>query len=163
MIKIENYKHYYINENGDIYSSYTKRNLKPTVNSKGYLRVYLSNDNKQKNLLVHRLMAKYFLGADINNTSIQINHKDSNRQNNNVNNLELVDNRNNILHSKVDEDGLIGSYDEKRKKWRVQIYYNKKTYFIGRFNTKQEATDAYIEKAKELGLEIKYLKKSKGD
>lgn len=158
MIKINDYKHYYITEDGEVYSSYLKKNLKKRPNSKGYLRVSLSKNNKQKNFFIHRLIAKYFLGTNIDDSTIQINHKDSNKTNNKIENLEIIDNRNNSLHSKVDSDGFIGSYDKSRNKWVAQIYFNKKKYYIGRYNTKKEATIAYLEKAKELGIEIKYVK-----
>lgn len=52
----------------------------------GHLRVQLYKDKKGKDFLVHRLVAQAFIKNPNNYPCI--NHKDSNPQNNNVNNLE---------------------------------------------------------------------------
>jgi len=52
----------------------------------GYLSVCLSNGNKKKMALVHRLVAMAFI-PNVNNHP-QINHKDENKSNNTVENLE---------------------------------------------------------------------------
>ena len=56
--------------------------------SKGdrYYRVSLIKDSKEKRFLVHRLVAEAFLPNPKNYT--QINHKDENKLNNNISNLE---------------------------------------------------------------------------
>lgn len=53
-----------------------------------YLRVYMRRDstNKREDVYVHRIIAELFL--DNPNHYPEINHKDSNPMNNNVNNLE---------------------------------------------------------------------------
>lgn len=62
------------------------RVLSPTGNGNGYLVAYFRKDNKRFNRYVHRLVAEAYIpkvdGLD------QINHKDGNKQNNNVSNLE---------------------------------------------------------------------------
>ena len=55
-------------------------------NSRGYLRVGLSKKGKRKMFSVHRLVAETFI-PNPNNYS-QVNHKDENKQNNKVDNLE---------------------------------------------------------------------------
>ena len=62
------------------------RILKPVKNNRGYLQVGLCKNGKQKFHLVHRLVAEAFLPNP--NDLPQINHKDENPQNNNVDNLE---------------------------------------------------------------------------
>ena len=52
----------------------------------GYVYANLCKNNKSYNFRVHRLVAEAFL--DNPNNLPQINHKDGNRQNNNVDNLE---------------------------------------------------------------------------
>lgn len=52
----------------------------------GHLRVQLYKDKKGKDFLVHRLVAQAFIPNPKNEPCI--NHKDSDPQNNNVNNLE---------------------------------------------------------------------------
>ena len=60
--------------------------LKPGKNKKGYLRVSLCKNGKQKTFFVHRLVAQAFLENPQNLP--QINHKDENKQNNRLENLE---------------------------------------------------------------------------
>lgn len=60
--------------------------LKAVKDKDGYLRVQLWKDGKRKMYAVHRLVAQAFL-PNPNNLPI-INHKDENKQNNKVENLE---------------------------------------------------------------------------
>ena len=63
-----------------------ERILKPVTDRHGYLIVGLWKNNKQKTYKVHRLVAEAFLPNPYNLP--QVNHKDENPFNNNVNNLE---------------------------------------------------------------------------
>ena len=94
---IPNYEGTYkINNFGEIrryntYSTYDKRipkyhNIKAHIGKSGYYRVVLNKNNKAKNYLVHRLVAQAFIPNP--NNLPQINHKDENKGNNSVNNLE---------------------------------------------------------------------------
>lgn len=61
--------------------------LKPKKEKSGYLRVELHKNGGKKQMYIHRLVALHFiLNDDLFKT--QINHKDENKENNNVNNLE---------------------------------------------------------------------------
>lgn len=61
--------------------------LKPGVGRDGYLRVELCKNGKRKTLLIHRLVLMTF--APINNMDkFDVNHRDENRQNNSLDNLE---------------------------------------------------------------------------
>ena len=62
----------------------------------GYLTVDLSKECKITTTLVHRLVADAFIPNP--NGLRYVNHKDSNRQNNNANNLEWVTSSENRLH-----------------------------------------------------------------
>ena len=63
--------------------------LKPSMNTCGYLFVDLSKYGKQKAFLVHRLVAEAFIPNPENLQ--QINHKDEDKTNNCVWNLECCD------------------------------------------------------------------------
>ena len=63
-----------------------ERILKPVTDRHGYLIVGLWKNNKQKTYKVHRLVAEAFI--DNTDNLPQVNHKDENPLNNNVNNLE---------------------------------------------------------------------------
>lgn len=60
--------------------------LKPSVANNGYVQVTLYKDTKRHKFLVHRLVAEAFLSNP--NNYPQVNHKDENRTNNIVTNLE---------------------------------------------------------------------------
>ena len=58
MKDIVNYEGLYaITESGEVWSYFAKRFLKQYPNNKGYMRVSLCKNNKQKNFRVHRLVA----------------------------------------------------------------------------------------------------------
>ena len=67
------------------------------IDKYGYDTVALCKNGKQKNYLVHRLVALAFIPNLLNKP--QVNHIDGNKQNNNVNNLEWCSNSENQLHA----------------------------------------------------------------
>lgn len=88
---IKGYENLYeISNTGQVRSlcgRYGKLNiLKQCVGSRGYLLVTLCNHGKQKTVNVHRLVADAFI-PNPNNLPC-VNHKDENKTNNNVSNLE---------------------------------------------------------------------------
>lgn len=93
--EIENFPNYFIEDNGKIWSEKTKQYLNPSINENGYAYITLRDNNKKSTLfLIHRLVGLYFL-PNPNNFS-EINHKDENKLNNNINNLEWCDRQYNI-------------------------------------------------------------------
>ena len=70
--------------------------LKQGKKKNGYLYVILWKEGKYKTCLVHRLVAQAFL-ENPNNYSC-VNHKDENKENNCVENLEWCDAKYNINH-----------------------------------------------------------------
>ncbi|MCI6614441.1 MAG: NUMOD4 domain-containing protein [Mollicutes bacterium] len=71
-----------------------ERILKTFKNKDGYLQVGLWKNNKRKIFLVHRLVAQAFL--DNPNNLPEVNHKDENKLNNVVSNLEWCDRTYNV-------------------------------------------------------------------
>ena len=73
------------------YGGYIKKEkiLENRLDSYGYQFVILCKNKIQKNFLVHRLVANTFL--DNPNNYDSINHKDENKLNNSVENLEFCD------------------------------------------------------------------------
>lgn len=60
--------------------------MKQQYNNRGYCFVCYKQNNKRKNILVHRLVATAFIPNPEN--KLEVNHKDGNPANNNVTNLE---------------------------------------------------------------------------
>lgn len=73
--------------NGNI-QSWKGKMIKPYIKSedKRYLKVTLCKNGKQKNVFVHRLVAEAFIPNP--NNLPQVNHKDEDKSNNRVENLE---------------------------------------------------------------------------
>ena len=108
--------------------------LKPSIGTSGYYFVNLLQKSKD----IHRIMANEFIGSVAGK---YVNHKDLNKLNNNISNLELVSNRENSHHyfkiKGINEPGIqkIG------EKYQVRLRINGiKTYF-GRYDTINEAIE----------------------
>lgn len=82
---------YIVYENGRVYSKITKRFLNPTLSPSGYL-TYSNNLGT-----VHRLVAKSFI-SEIPEGMV-VNHKDGNKLNNSVDNLEIITHSENVIHA----------------------------------------------------------------
>ena len=99
---------YQINRNGEIrsLSHYTKfknrtsyhkgKLLKMHDNGRGYFKVALCKDGKQKMFYIHRLVAGTFI--DNPNNYPQVNHINGNKKDNRVENLEWVTDLENKQH-----------------------------------------------------------------
>lgn len=77
---------YLVRDDGTIWSEKRNRVLKGTIERNEYHTVYLSFNNRQYNFMIHRLVAEAFC-PNPNNYTI-VHHKDENKQNNCVDNLE---------------------------------------------------------------------------
>ena len=71
--------------------------MKPQDNGDGYLFVQLCKDGKVKNCRINRLVAQAFLPNP--NNLPEVNHKDENSKNNNVENLEWCSRQYNVDYS----------------------------------------------------------------
>lgn len=119
--QIEGFEFYYVSNLGRVKStrrwSGTKFYNREKIMSlhkhktKGYIYVSISKNNKNYNLRVHRLVALAFISNPKN--KLQVNHIDGNKENNCVNNLEWVTNKENIIHAW--ENGLSKKHSTKRR------------------------------------------------
>jgi hypothetical protein len=79
--------------------------LKPQINNRGYYFVMLYRNGKYHHALVHRLVATTFIPNKENLP--QVNHRDEDKSNNVVSNLEWCDNLyNNLYHDKSAKTGV---------------------------------------------------------
>lgn len=89
---------YMNHRNGKIAKHYFKGKILSTrINNIGYVKVDLTKNKNQKTFSVHRLVAETFIPNP--NSLPQVNHKDGNKLNNNVNNLEWCDAFQNQQHA----------------------------------------------------------------
>lgn len=110
-------------------------NLLSQQNSNGYRTVTLWNCGKEKRLYVHRLVAIAFL--DRCESKTEINHKDGNRANNCLDNLEWVTPSENILHGyKTLERKPIGAHKNYERKTNMRT--NLKLFRVKRNLTQAE-------------------------
>ena len=96
---IKGYEDYQVSNLGRIKSlkNGKEKIMTPGVLRKGYLGINLCKNGIQKPFKIHRLIAETFL--DNPDNLPQVNHKDENKQNNRVDNLEWCDNTYNIRYS----------------------------------------------------------------
>ena len=85
---------YTISDEGIVFNLKTNREVKGTTKRNEYKTVQLTINNKQKSLMVHRLVANAFL-ENPNNLPI-VHHKDRDKLNNKLSNLEWVDYKDNV-------------------------------------------------------------------
>ena len=77
---------------------YQAKILTPTDNGNGYLIISFKKEGKRRNYYIHRLVASHFI-AMLDNTSLVVNHKDYDRKNNQVSNLEWITQAENVAYS----------------------------------------------------------------
>lgn len=93
---------YIVTENGFIFRRTDGYQYKPTLDGKGYLRLRLPYPNAETSdgrypFKVHRLVAMFYL--ENYSETLQVNHKNGIKTDNRVENLEMVTNRENVLHA----------------------------------------------------------------
>lgn len=89
---------YEVSRDGNVRNVVTGRTLVPSISKTGYLFVKMDRpDLPRKNALIHRLVAEAFIPNPQKKT--QVNHRDGDKKNNCVENLEWVTPAENIRHS----------------------------------------------------------------
>lgn len=96
--KLANYSNYRIYPDGRIYSEFVNRFITSTKDSCGYLQNTLVDDEgNRKTLKNHILVASAFIPRV--NDKVEVNHKDFNKENNTVENLEWCDRKYNMTYN----------------------------------------------------------------
>ena len=93
-VKIKGYDGYEVSKTGKIKSLKTNRLLTPQKNNCGYLYILLTDQNKKVRInLIHRLVFDSFIGIT---DGLEINHLDEDKENNRLDNLELITHEDNL-------------------------------------------------------------------
>lgn len=117
---IQDYDNYEVSNLGNVRNSNTGRILKLTCKG-GYLTTGLSKNSNGKTLPVHRLVALAFIDNPENKP--QVNHKDKNRSNNNVSNLEWSTASENNIHKSTN---VKQTTNQHVKVWRIDVNTDEK-------------------------------------
>jgi len=130
---------------------------------RGYKLVTLSKDLYQRKYKVHRLVAHMFLGLDLEDKKKIINHKNHNKIDNRVDNLEIVSCRENTSYQKVNTSSkYVGvSWNKRIKKWNSYITINDKKINLGYYLIEKEAHNSYLKALIDYGIENKYADRIK--
>jgi len=119
-LPIKDFENYEISSLGQVRNTNTGRILKLTTKG-GYIFTGLWSNSKVKTIAVHRLVALAFIENPENKP--QVNHKDKNRSNNNVSNLEWSTALENNLHRSKD---VVQTTNQNIKIWRLDKETNEK-------------------------------------
>lgn len=93
---IEGYPNYHVTKDGRVFNITNGKERKHRV-SRGYHYCALFNNEGRKDFLVHRLVAQaYLMHTEKRN---EVNHKDGDKSNNNLDNLEWVTRSENMYHA----------------------------------------------------------------
>ena len=110
---------------------------------KSYYILILVNYKMYK---VHRIVAMAFLGLDITNPKIQVDHIDHNTENNSVENLRVCSSAENNQNRK----NIKGYYFcKKTNKYKVKIILNGKPTHGGYYVNEEDAKKRYLEMKQE--------------
>lgn len=93
---IDGWPGYWVTDRGRIWSTKTRRFLRPGV-TQGYRHVTLSRGGRRQTFRVHALVAAAFLGP--RPPGMEINHRDGDKANNAVGNLEYLARSANLRHA----------------------------------------------------------------
>ena len=102
---------YYVSKCGVIYSTYTKKLMSPSPQSKGYRQTSFKMDNGCRRAeTLHRVVALQFVHNPDPKTKKQVNHKNGNKSDCRACNLEWVTAKENDTHAR--EMGLSPRYQQ---------------------------------------------------
>jgi hypothetical protein len=96
--KISGSEDYGADTNGDIWSfkKDVPKKLAKTISTRGYYKISICNNGKVKISNVHKLVALAFLGSS---NGLDVNHRNGNKLDNRLENLEYVTEKENAIHS----------------------------------------------------------------
>jgi hypothetical protein len=123
---METYKdtQYYITQNGDVIRD--NLTLRKSVSKGGYQRIVLNVNGGKVSKLIHRLVAETYLPNP--NNLPEVDHRDTNKLNNDISNLEWVTTEENKRRARL--NGLIkkGESHGKSKLTKTDVEYIRNNY-----------------------------------
>ena len=144
---------YQVSNFGNIKSIKKNKNLKLLPNKRnGYYEVSLSKMGIVKRTKVHQLVAIAFLNHTPSGMKLVVNHKDFDINNNSLDNLEIITQRENcnFKHIKSISKYVGVTWSKQSKKWTSRICVNKERIYLGLFDKELDAHNAYQNKLSEI-------------
>lgn len=156
-------KTFYSGKKYSIKKTYNEKILRQCVRNKekGYLVVSLSKCSKSKLYFVHRLVATAFLLKDKNKN--QINHKDYNKQNNLLNNIEWCDAFENQKHAAIKPNRRWTTkkmFGVDNHKSRAVSVFSTDGLLVGNYQSQSEAAKCTNSDNKKISLCCNRIRKS---
>lgn len=128
--EVKEYANYEVNQFGEIRHKKRKKVLKPRSNSGGYQYVNFKINGKNINFAVHRIVANAFIPNP--NGYTEVNHKDYDRTNNCVENLEWFSSSQNKQHAFLKKEN-------RQCRGKAVNQYTKDGIYIKTFNSVTDA------------------------
>lgn len=121
---------YSVSNFGRVWSKRKDREISQSISNDGYFRFIASENGKSKCISTHRAVATAFLDNEHNFP--EVNHKDENPKNNNVNNLEWCTRSYNNSYNNI---------AKRRSSTKKKVYqYNKKCELLNIYESSREAS-----------------------
>lgn len=119
-------------------------NIRSLKISKGYYAITLSRNGSKKGFWVHQLVAIAFLGHTPCGFKKVVNHKNFDKLDNRVENLEIVTNRENSNQKHLPSSSrYVGVRLRTNGNWEAQINVDRKSVYLGSYKIEEEAAKAY--------------------
>lgn len=158
--EIKDFPQYYIEEDGRVWSEKTKKYLTLSKTPTGYLYINLRDSAQKQHLkLIHRLVAEAFI-PNPNNLK-EINHKDEDKTNNKVSNLEWCSREYNINYGTRNQktSRAIGMYNKNTEELiRSFDSVSNAARFLGKYESRNSISKCAKGKLKTaFGYKWKYI------
>ena len=151
-LPIDGFDNYSISNFGNVKNSKTNRILKLKNHRQGYKEIQLYKNGKCKKFKVHRLVGISFLENPDNKP--MIDHIDENKANNNVKNLRWATRKDNSCNRGKPKNNTTGfkgvSFYKPLNKYKAYININGKIKHLGYYETAEQASKIYDDKAEKI-------------
>ena len=153
---IKGFEDYMISDQGNVKSlKFGKEKiLRSRKKTNGFYAVVLDGKNKS----IHILIAEEFLDYKVDRYTL-VSHKDNNKLNNVLSNLQIVNPRDNKSNYKLGTSSIYNGvcFLTRKNKWQSSISVDGKRVYLGSFDTEEEAHESYQEASGRLNSGLKIM------